>query len=238
MKAICVLLCLVLAACSATTQTKLSYAPATGVNKFPAEVPPISVGTFTDERGESPTWYGAIRGGFGNPLKVLESDRPIALMVQDAFSNGVKARGVIPDATASSVQISGVIKKLQCDQVAKREADIEIEVLLTDVRSGQQRFRQLYTTTLVEGSALALNTGIFGSVEDLRQTAEKALNQTVDKALDDSTLRLALQTAGQGTAVAGSDVAEKLRTLDKLKKDGLISQQEYDAKRQEILKGL
>jgi len=58
------------------------------------------VGTFVDARGEPANWLGAIRGGFGNPLKNLESDRPVADIVGAAFADGLRARGVTVDPEA------------------------------------------------------------------------------------------------------------------------------------------
>jgi len=224
---------LLLAACS-TTQTKLSYSQITPSDKFSPDTQSLSLGTFSDQRGETSTWFGAIRGGFGNPLKVLESDRPIASIVQDAFASGLRARGLNP-ASSSSMQMSGVIHKLECSQYVRRESTVDIEIILTDTKTGQQKFKQTYNTYNEVGSLVSVQTGIFASVDDLRVVAEKALSQTVDKALDDSAFRAAL--LGIGEAKGGS-VSERLGELEKLRKDGLINEQEYETKRQAILNKL
>lgn len=49
-----------------------------------------------------------------------------------------------------------------------------------------------YSSDVVEGSLLSLQTGIFADVEDLRGTAQKALREVVDKALDDPVFRDAI----------------------------------------------
>jgi hypothetical protein len=222
--------CLLLAACG-TTQTKLSYSPTYSAAKLSPDAQPLSVGTFSDQRGETPTWYGAIRGGFGNPLKVLESDKPIASIVQEAFANGVRARGMNPEGS-SALQLSGVIRKLDCNQMVRREATVEIELVLTDTKSGRQRFKQTYSTYSIDGSLMSMKTGVFASVDDLRLTTEKALNETVDKALDDSAFRAALLATNENQ---DDSVSEKLVELEKLRKNGLISEQEFETKRQKVL---
>ena len=82
-----------------------------------------------------------------------------------------------------------MIKKLDCSQYARREAHAEIEVSVYDTPGGKALFTRTYTADNLDGSLLALNTGVFASVDTLRALAEKTLDQVVDKALDDSALR-------------------------------------------------
>jgi uncharacterized lipoprotein YajG len=182
----------VLAGCG-TTNVGLKYAPATAPAKVTPATSPVVVGTFTDQRGEPPTWLGAIRGGFGNPLKNLESDKPAAIYVQSAFADGLRARGIDVPAQGAPYQIIGVVRKLDCNQIVRREANVEIELTVVDVKTGQQRFKRSYSASNLEGSIVALNTGVFASVDDLRATLEKTLGDVVDKALDDPALRAALR---------------------------------------------
>ena len=180
-----------LAACS-TTNVGLNYAAPASVNKVSASAPPIFLGTFLDQRGESPTWLGAIRGGFGNPVKTLNADRPVADMVKAAFADGLRARGATLDQTPGQYQITGVVKKLDCNQFARRDAHADIEIAVLD-KNGQQRFARRYTVDKLDGSILTLEAGIFGSIEELRALLEKTLREAVDQALDDSAFRAALK---------------------------------------------
>jgi len=91
------------------------------------------------------------------------------------------------------VQLTGVVKKLDCNQVFRREANVEIEISVTDTASGRSTFTQTYSTSNIDGSVVSLEIGIFAAVEDLRALTEKTLRETVDKALDDPALRSALQ---------------------------------------------
>jgi hypothetical protein len=152
----------------------------------------VAVDSFIDARGEPATYLGAIRGGFGQPLKTLESDRPAAEVVKAAFSDALKARGVRVESSASPWQLSGVIRKLDCNQYVRREGNVEIELVVRDA-GGKQRFVRSYSASKVDGSVVSLNAGWFGSVDNLRLTLEQTLREAVDKALDDPALRAALQ---------------------------------------------
>ena len=63
-------------ACSTSTVT-LAYRPAVApATRSAVPATQVSVGDFTDNRKEPLRWIGAIRGGYGNPLKVLETTKP------------------------------------------------------------------------------------------------------------------------------------------------------------------
>lgn len=187
-----VALAIVLTGCG-TTSGGLRYAPQATATQAVASQTSVVVGSFIDQRGEPAKWLGAIRGGFGNPLKNLESNEPVADLVRAAFADGLRARGFPVDAPASTRQLTGVVRKLDTNQYVRREANVEIEVTVTDVASNQQRFTRTYTATNVEGSMLSLKTGVFASVEELRAITEKTLSEVIDKALEDTALRNALR---------------------------------------------
>jgi len=180
-----------LSACG-TTSVSLKYTAATPVAKYPTTAAPVIVGSFLDKRGEPSNWLGASRGGYGNPLKNIEAERPVAELVRTAFLDGLRARGAVIDQASGQNQITGIIKRLDCNQLVRREAYADIEIVVLD-RSGAQRFVRSYTASNVDGSLLSLNTGVFASVDDLRVVLERTLREVVDKALDDSALRAALQ---------------------------------------------
>ncbi len=182
---------LVLGACS-TNKVGLKYEAPAGVTPADPDSKPIAVGQFADARGDDPNWIGAIRGGFGNPIKTLVADQPVANIVRQAFHDGLRARQFTVSDTGTS-QISGTIRQLNSLQVARLEANCEIEVRVVRQPSGQQTFSKVYTANNLEGSLVTFQAGIFGSVDNLRDVAEKTLRQVVDKALDDPALRAALR---------------------------------------------
>jgi len=161
-------LCATLAGCG-TTRTPMLYQPTVAIQKTIVSAQ-VTVGSFVDSRGESdPTWAGAIRGGFGNSLKVLALDKPVSDVIKAAFEDGLKARGASPTLTGG-----------------------QLELTVLD-SSGHTKFTRNYRSNNIDGSILTLSTGVFASIDDLRVVMERTLRETVDKALDDSALRAALQ---------------------------------------------
>jgi hypothetical protein len=181
---------LCLSACQTTNPVSMAYAPSGSATPL-ASGSSVAAGKFIDDRREPAKWLGAIRGGYGNPLKVLEVEDSVAAMVERAFAEGLKARG--GGASGSRYEVRGSIRKLDCSQYVRREAHAVIDVVVVETASGRERFRRSYASDVVEGSVINLATGIFASVEELRQTAEKALREVVDKALDDPALRDAMR---------------------------------------------
>lgn len=190
-KAIPFLAAVLLSACG-TTSGNLKYTAS-------VEQPPkasvssqlVVVGTFQDQRDGDKKWLGVIRGGFGNHLKTLEADRPVAGMVKEAFEEGLRARKVAIAPSANG-QLTGKIIKLNADQVVRREGVAEVELTVTD-QQGAKRFAKTYTHNRIEGSVLSVQTGVLASIDDLRDVLQRTLSELVDKALDDPELRAALQ---------------------------------------------
>jgi hypothetical protein len=184
------------AACT-TSRVAVGYKPS-GAPAVSSSQGLVEVGAFADKRGEPSNWLGAIRGGFGNPLKNLESDEPVSDVVTHAFADGLKARGLLASAGGGRYALSGTIRGLACDQMARREASADLQVVLRDTATGQEVLSKGYKAENIEGSVLSLKTGVFASVEDLRVLIEKTLQQAVDSALDDPAFRAALgeQRAG------------------------------------------
>jgi hypothetical protein len=182
---------LVLAACG-TTPVAMNYQAAGSTSKFATGTGEVAVEAFVDDRGEPPRWLGAIRGGFGNPLKVLETDETVAKMVQVAFAEGVRVRAQPSSRNAGQYEVRGVIKKLDCSQYVRREAHAVIEVTVVDRATKAERFRRTYHADTVDGSLANLATGVFASVDDLRVVAQQTLRDVVDKALDDPAFRGAI----------------------------------------------
>ena len=176
-----------------TRDVGLKYTAPTTAASASAAAPVVTAGSFIDQRGEPATWLGAIRGGFGNPLKTLDAIPSVSSLVQTAFTDGLRARGFKATGGARAYQIAGVIKKLDCSQMVRREAHAIVEVSVYDTSGGKELFTRTYTADNQEGSLLALNVGVFASVDRLRALAEKTLSQIVDQALDDSALRNVMQ---------------------------------------------
>lgn len=184
---------LLLAGC--TTAVQLPYAASRPV--VPASAATSSrVLPVVDQRNEEPNWVGAIRGGFGNPLKVLRTDRPLSELVQQAFSDALAARGLEAAPGAQRYDIRVTMHKLDADRVARLEATADFQVDVIDRATGGVVYTDRVRVNQVQGSVLALDTGVFASTEGLRTLAVQVQNQAIDQLLDKPGFRAAVQPRG------------------------------------------
>jgi hypothetical protein len=177
------LLVLSLGACGTTTGG-LSYDATQSAAPDPAGAPVISRVVATDARGESdPHWLGTIRGGFGNPLRSVTTDAPVADEVAQGFRQALASRGLLAPPGAGRYNMDVTVVRMDCDQYHRREANADFRVVLTDRRSGRQIYQDEVSSHLVNGSIVTFSTGIFADPQDLRAIAAQAQNQAIDTAL-------------------------------------------------------
>jgi hypothetical protein len=185
---------LLLAGCS-THRVSLVYAEhAIEISPAPSAV---AIGQFSDgrgkdaRRGDNNNWFAVIRGGYGKTLLTAE---PLNVVVAKAFSDGLAARKMLaatPENTA--YLLFGEIKEFACEQYVRRSCHIAIEVIVSKRAGGQQVFKRISRADGVEGSLLAIDTGMFGSVDKLKEFSATSLSQVVDRAIDDPALRDAIK---------------------------------------------
>lgn len=114
-----------------------------------------------------------------------------------------------------------------------REAHAHLLVNVVSIPSHAVLFSRSYKTDNTESG---VGAGIFGDTNHLAEFAQRTLNQTIDKVLSDPAFMEALAGKSSASKVKiAHSVSERLRALEQLKSDGLIDEQEYDAKRKEIL---
>lgn len=196
----------------------------------------VTVGRFSDDRGTDSNWLGAIRGGYGNPLKKLRTDKPTNEMVEAAFADALQARNMLGTKDNSKVTIEGNIVKFDCSYYFNREAHAHLVVKVVLLPSRALIFSRTYKTDNTESGVAA---GIFGDTDHLAAFAQKTLNETIDKVFSDpgfveAILRSPLTPKTGSTRSA----SERLREIEQLRENGLITDSEYEAKRKEILGGI
>ena len=174
-----------LAACS-TTRGGLPYTPSHSlVREAPTAAVSVTVGRFVDQRGnDDKEWIGAIRNGWGIPIKNVDVTPSVSGVVRKAFSEGLRARGFATSGGAA-YRISGIVKRL--------DANAEVEVNVFKVSTGQEVFSHTYSAHNLEGSLFTLHESYFGSEAKLRALAQKTLDKVVNEALDDRNLRDAIR---------------------------------------------
>ena len=176
MHRIIVLLALVASAC--TTATDMPYTPVS---------PPlvqarafIGAVTTTDARDErDPTYVGAIRGGYGNPLKTIVTKRPIAEEVGTAFAAALAARHMQADGAPARLAIR--VTKFSANQYFHRDAKAAFDVTLTDA-AGRQIYADSVDNENSNGSVFV--TGILASADDLHALMVQTMSEAIDQALD------------------------------------------------------
>lgn len=183
-----ILMTLMVSACS-TTPVGLTYQAPNAAAPAIQGKPVIDVTSVSDQRKHDPNWLGAIRGGMGQPLKTLETQVPVKDVVKAAFIDGLKARNLQTADAPYAMELT--VRQFDCNQYLRREAHAKIEVKVVERASKRSLFQHIYEADKITDSEL-FDAGIYASVEDLRVVANQALQEVVDRALDDPQLRASL----------------------------------------------
>jgi uncharacterized lipoprotein YajG len=179
-----------LAGCS--EQASLHYTPA-GTPRSGA-APSIAAVVTIDRRDEAdPTWIGAVRGGYGNPLKVLHLSQPLKDVVADAVRDALRARGLLSPNGQAPFNLTVTVLKFESTQMVRREAEATIAIDLIDQATSKVTYHDQAAVDLVEGAGLAM--GVLGSPSDLQGLAQRALVQAIDQLLDNPAFASAVRSA-------------------------------------------
>jgi hypothetical protein len=195
------MLLLATAACSTTHQVSLPHAstapiaPATAAAR--STLAPVRVADNRRTGREDLLRVGTIRGGYGNPLKVLRADAPITEVVQRAFDAALAARGMLasPGGAEPRHLLAVTVVEFDANQYVRREATAQFGGTLTDRASGEVLWSDSVRVYQVDGSLLTLSSGILASTDDLRRLALRVMNQAVDEMLSKPGLAEALRQA-------------------------------------------
>ena len=167
-----------------TTPVSLDYQPTLGQN-IPGPRS-IAVGRFADTRGEGPYYLGVVRTPIGTPLERITSRVPVDEVVRNAFTHGLSARGMLSPVGGAPYVMTGEIIELKCDQVVRPAGYARIRVNLARTGTGQIVFSRVYAGERESGP---YRPGSGSPVPALRELVSRALQDAVDRALDDRALR-------------------------------------------------
>jgi uncharacterized lipoprotein YajG len=183
---------LALAACS--SPGNLAYAPPQTVTQGQPTVSSVEV---TDKRDEKPNRIATIRGGYGNPLKVLDTTTPVANEVQKVFTDALRARGMLTADRAGPYRFQVVLHTLYGDQYIGRKAEAKFDLTVVDATG-----RPIYRDTIARNDYefTFFDNGIFSSIDTLGKHVEGLLDKSVDEALDKAALRDALRAQNRPAA--------------------------------------
>lgn len=175
----------------------LTYTATPAVVRAAEAQPVVDVGQVTLSRHtgrEDPMWIGTIRGGFGNPLKILHSDVPIDQVVARALREGLRARGLlVMDGASRRRRLTADVMQFDANQYIRREATVALRLSLLDAENGREVWTDNIRVYRVDGSLLSLSTGVFASIDDLHALTARVLSEAVDQALDNPGFRAALR---------------------------------------------
>jgi hypothetical protein len=184
-----IMLVLALGACN--TVSDLTYAPTIAVQS--SGVPTVASVTATDQRKEDPTRLATVMGTFGNPLKTLDTAKPVKDEVAGAFAAGLKARGLLAPNGQAPFRIDVVVRKFDADMIVGRTARIDLGLSVHDA-GGRTVYQDSATDS--QSETKFFESGVFADVADLQKLCEIVLNRTVDRMLDNPLFRAAIQSAG------------------------------------------
>lgn len=180
---------LLLANCG-STPISLDYQPS--LSRPVPGTTKVATGRFANMRREGSSYMGVVRSPIGTPIETLTTNVPIEDVVRNAFGHGLSLRGMLAATGSSPYVISGEILDLHCDQVIKPAAYVSIRVNLVQQSTGQVIFSKVYQAER-EGTAFVPGSG--SPVPRLRELTSRALQDAVDKALDDRAFRNRLTAA-------------------------------------------
>jgi len=187
---LCASLCAILAAALAScgsTSVSLDYRPELGqAVQGPRK---LAAGRFADMRRENEFYIGSVRTPVGTPLEKISTRVPVSQVVHNAFAHGLSARKMIVGQNNAPYMITGEILELYCDQVVRPAAYSKIRVNVVRTSTGEIIFSRIYQGERV-GTTYVPGTG--SPVPLLRELASRALQDTVDRALDDPAMRARL----------------------------------------------
>lgn len=180
-------LALLMASC-ATTPVSLDYQP--GLSMAPSGPRRVGAGRFADLRRENPYHLGSVKTPIGTPVEYITTKVPAAEVVRNAFAHGLSSRKMLVSHTDAAYLITGEVLVLSCDQVVRPAAYAKVRVNVVRAGSGQVVFSRVYSG---ERESSPYMPGSGSPVPMLRELSSRALQDVIDRALDDSALRARLK---------------------------------------------
>ena len=152
-----------------------------------AASPAISTVTVQDIRDEKPTRMATVRGGYGNPLYVFDTSKPVSDEVAAIFTKALQARGLLGPATPYRMQVT--LRTFYGDKYMLRRSFVDMDLTLLDAAG-----RAVY-----KDSAKYDVSGEFrlfdGDLDALVLQTQTLLDGTIDRMLDKPEFRAFLQAS-------------------------------------------
>ena len=183
---------LTLSACTNSSVVSLDYVPS---GQIVRGSPNMSVGQFRDKRGEDPQTLGQVRLPLGPTVDTVQTRLPVSDIVRNAFAHGLEARGMLSDTPRGRYVLRGDILDLRSQLLVHPYGYARIRVNVVDVSTDTVVHSRIYEG---ERQSNAYRPGTGSPVPLLRELTSRALQEAVDRALDDLDMRQRLESSGVG----------------------------------------
>ena len=170
--------------CTSTSVVSLDYLSSTG-HVLPGAAE-FATQPFVDRRGVGPLELGTVRTQIGTPGENLQTKVPVAEVVTNAFGYGLQVRGMLASRSAARFIITGEVLDMQCKLIVHPYGYAKVRVNVVESGSGRIVHSAIYEG---ERQSSAYMPGTGTPVPMLRDLASGALQDAVDRALDDSAMR-------------------------------------------------
>lgn len=178
-----------LSACSNSSVISLDYIPQPG--QMVRGTPDFSVGQFKDKRGVQAQTLGHVRMPIGPAVDTLQTRLPVSEIVSNAFAYGLEARGMLASSSKGRYVLKGDIQDLRSQLLVHPYGYARIRVNVVESATGSVVYSKVYEG---ERQSNAYRPGSGSPVPILRELTSRALQEAVDRALDDPIMRQRLNT--------------------------------------------
>lgn len=182
---------IVLLSSCAATQVSLDYQPSAA--QIIRGAPIMSVGRFANARREDSFYLGVVRTPIGTPVEFIQTRTPIEEIVHNAFSHACSARGMLTSPSKAKYVITGEVLDLYAQQLVRPYGYARIRVNVVRGSTGHIVFSRVYAG---ERQNPAYRPGSGSPVPGLRELVSRALQDAVDRAMDDPEMRGRIQSGG------------------------------------------
>lgn len=180
-----------LSACTTSTSVvSLDYVPS---GQMVRGAPDFAVGQFKDKRGEHPQVLGHVRLPVGPAVDTVQTRLPVSDIVRNAFAHGLEARGMLSQTPRPRFLLKGDIQDLRAQLLVHPYGYARIRVNVVDQASGSVVYSKVYEA---ERQSNAYRPGSGSPVPALRELTSRALQEAVDRALDDPAMRERVSSGG------------------------------------------
>lgn len=180
----------VVASCTTTSQVSLDYA--TGVGHVLPGAPEFSTQAFVDRRDQGPNDLGTVRTQIGTPVEHVQMNVSAAAAVTNAFGYALQVRGMLAAPAAARFIVTGEVLDLQCKLLVHPYGYARLRVSVLEAATG----RVIHSATYEgERQSSAYMPGSGSPVPLLRDLTSGALQDAVDRALDDPAMRTRIKSS-------------------------------------------